>query len=65
MVLLHLLTWRTTEILGVYEMLPNSIIRKAALKEALFQIRCEDENTKFLDLGPVFHTSFEYSLAWF
>jgi hypothetical protein len=41
------------EILGVYEMLPNSIIRKAALKEALFQIRCEDENTKFLDLGPV------------
>lgn len=34
-------------------MIPNRIFRDQALKEVLFQIRCEDENTDYLDLGPV------------
>lgn len=37
----------------MYEKLPNTFIRSKALKETLFLIRAEDENTKFLDLGPV------------
>ncbi|KAJ3175039.1 Lanosterol synthase (Oxidosqualene--lanosterol cyclase) [Irineochytrium annulatum] len=40
-------------ILGIYENIPNSWIRNMALDEALRQIRYEDENTKFLDIGPV------------
>jgi lanosterol synthase len=41
------------QILAVYEKLPNSWIRKRALNAALDQIRYEDENTDFLDIGPV------------
>ncbi|KAJ1535405.1 Lanosterol synthase (Oxidosqualene--lanosterol cyclase), partial [Cladochytrium tenue] len=41
----YVLTW--------YEWLPNSILRKPALDEALRQIRYEDINTKYLDIGPV------------
>ncbi|KAJ3302144.1 Lanosterol synthase (Oxidosqualene--lanosterol cyclase) [Kappamyces sp. JEL0829] len=40
-------------VLSVYEKLPNAFIRKMALQEALKQIRMEDENTDFLDIGPV------------
>ncbi|KAJ3333114.1 Lanosterol synthase (Oxidosqualene--lanosterol cyclase) [Blyttiomyces sp. JEL0837] len=40
-------------ILGYYEWMPNGILRKPALEAALQQIRYEDENTKFLDIGPV------------
>jgi lanosterol synthase len=40
-------------VLSVYEALPNSFIRNFAMKKALDQIRMEDENTKFLDIGPV------------
>ncbi|KAI8907346.1 terpenoid cyclases/protein prenyltransferase alpha-alpha toroid [Gorgonomyces haynaldii] len=40
-------------VLGVYEMLPNSFIRKHALAKALEQIRYEDENSDYLDIGPV------------
>ncbi|KAI8899186.1 terpenoid cyclases/protein prenyltransferase alpha-alpha toroid [Globomyces pollinis-pini] len=40
-------------ILNVYEKLPNGIIRQKALDEALRQIRYEDSNTDFLDIGPV------------
>lgn len=38
---------------GIYEALPISYIRKAALKEALRQVRIEDQNTDYLDIGPV------------
>ncbi|KAL2917348.1 Lanosterol synthase (Oxidosqualene--lanosterol cyclase) [Polyrhizophydium stewartii] len=38
---------------SVYEMLPNGFIRSRALDEALLQIRMEDKNTNFLDIGPV------------
>jgi lanosterol synthase len=41
------------KVLVVYEKLPNSWIRSRALKAALDQIRYEDENTDFLDIGPV------------
>ncbi|KAJ1554505.1 Lanosterol synthase (Oxidosqualene--lanosterol cyclase), partial [Cladochytrium tenue] len=41
----YLLTW--------YEWLPNSILRKPALDEALRQIRYEDINTNYLCSGPV------------
>ena len=41
------------KVLDVYELLPNSFIRNLAMKEALKQVRMEDENTKFLDIGPV------------
>ncbi|KAJ3108476.1 Lanosterol synthase (Oxidosqualene--lanosterol cyclase) [Phlyctochytrium planicorne] len=40
-------------ILSMYELLPNSWLRKPALAAALQQVRNEDENTKFLDIGPV------------
>ncbi|KAJ3324388.1 Lanosterol synthase (Oxidosqualene--lanosterol cyclase) [Boothiomyces sp. JEL0866] len=40
-------------VLNIYEKLPNGFIRKTAVDEALRQIRFEDENTKFLDIGPV------------
>lgn len=39
--------------LNIYENLPNDYIRDIALKEVLRQIRMEDENTDFLDIGPV------------
>ena len=39
--------------LNIYENLPNGYIRDIALKEVLRQIRMEDENTAFLDIGPV------------
>ena len=39
--------------LDVYEKLPNSFIRSRALAEALKQVRAEDENTDYLDIGPV------------
>lgn len=34
-------------------MLPNSLIRNQAMKEVLAQIRAEDKNTDYLDIGPV------------
>jgi lanosterol synthase len=37
----------------LYEKVPNSLIRQKALQEVLRLIRAEDENTKYLDLGPV------------
>ncbi|KAL5037723.1 hypothetical protein BDEG_25741 [Batrachochytrium dendrobatidis JEL423] len=40
-------------LVGIYECLPNGIFRSRALKETLLQIDMEDENTNFLDLGPV------------
>ncbi|TPX32405.1 hypothetical protein SmJEL517_g04428 [Synchytrium microbalum] len=39
--------------LGIYEKFPIESFRKAGLDAALHQIRTEDENTLFLDLGPV------------
>ncbi|KAI9328893.1 terpenoid cyclases/protein prenyltransferase alpha-alpha toroid, partial [Zopfochytrium polystomum] len=39
-------------VLACYEWLPNSWLRKPAIAEALRQIRYEDTNTKYLDLGP-------------
>jgi lanosterol synthase len=39
--------------LNYYESMPNSLIRKRALDMCLEQLRAEDENTDFLDLGPV------------
>ncbi|KAI8827407.1 terpenoid cyclases/protein prenyltransferase alpha-alpha toroid [Chytriomyces cf. hyalinus JEL632] len=41
------------EILVIYEKLPKSLIREQALKKTLDQIRYEDINTDFLDIGPV------------
>ncbi len=41
------------DVISVYEKLPNSFIRKKALEVALDQIRAEDRNTKYLDIGPV------------
>lgn len=41
------------DVISVYEKLPNSFIRKKALDVALDQIRAEDRNTKYLDIGPV------------
>ncbi|KAJ3115426.1 Lanosterol synthase (Oxidosqualene--lanosterol cyclase) [Phlyctochytrium bullatum] len=40
-------------ILTIYERLPNSWLRKPALEAALQQVRHEDHNTKYLDIGPV------------
>jgi hypothetical protein len=40
-------------VLGIYEKLPNGILRKPALDAALQQIRYEDENTKYMDIAPV------------
>ena len=40
-------------IAGVYEYLPNSLIRKKTLDVVLDHIRAEDQHTNFLDLGPV------------
>ena len=42
------------DVISVYEKLPNSFIRKKALEVALDQIRAEDRNTKYLDIGPVY-----------
>ncbi|KAH6575441.1 hypothetical protein BASA60_005028 [Batrachochytrium salamandrivorans] len=42
-----------TGLAGIYESLPNGILRSRALDEVLLQIRMEDKNTNFLDLGPV------------
>ncbi|KAJ3194273.1 Lanosterol synthase (Oxidosqualene--lanosterol cyclase), partial [Dinochytrium kinnereticum] len=39
-------------ILGLYEKIPNSLLRKPALDAALEQVRHEDNNTKYLDIGP-------------
>ena len=39
--------------ISLYEKIPNGWLRKAALDAALQQIRYEDTNTKFLDIGPV------------
>ncbi|TPX39873.1 hypothetical protein SeLEV6574_g06938 [Synchytrium endobioticum] len=40
-------------ILGLYEKFPLKPLRQAGLAEALRQVRREDENTMYLDLGPV------------
>lgn len=37
----------------MYEKCPIPSLRKVALDKALSKIRMEDENTSFLDLGPV------------
>ncbi|KAI8928054.1 terpenoid cyclases/protein prenyltransferase alpha-alpha toroid [Entophlyctis helioformis] len=38
---------------STYEYLPNSIVRSYAVNEAIRQIRMEDKNTNYLNLGPV------------
>jgi lanosterol synthase len=48
--------------LGFYEYFP--FLRQRALDEALAQIRFEDENTKFLDIGPVRKTSSLYIVGF-
>ncbi len=40
-------------VLAFYETMPNQYVRDIALKEALRQIRMEDTNTEYLDIGPV------------
>ncbi|KAJ3402117.1 Lanosterol synthase (Oxidosqualene--lanosterol cyclase), partial [Chytridiales sp. JEL 0842] len=40
-------------ILGLYEKIPNGILRKPAIAAALQQIRYEDENTEYMDIAPV------------
>ena len=37
----------------VYERLPKQMLREAAMREVYSQITREDENTSYLDLGPV------------
>ena len=39
--------------MNLYEYSPKAFIRNIALKEAIKQIRMEDENTDYLDIGPV------------
>ena len=40
-------------ILSAYEKIANPFLRKKALDFVLDQIRREDDNTDFLDIGPV------------